>query len=294
MFVRGWSIKDFWEYTTWPRDATTSNSRFGFPSDVSASNKKYYTGDFDDDDDDDDIDNDDPTTMISAPPLRSTPGRDMFRTKPENFEFENEDNNDESTSIGSSKRTPPRDRYVIDFATVNDLQSIVQNEMTCIVFVSAPFCRTCRYLKPQFVRMAREYCNSMNPNSEQYDIAASDLRTQMNHDSSTLDATPSATSNKDAFFFIKAEASGQIGKDIGRALSIDTVPTFILYKNGRRYGTPITSVTRLPSKDLDDTILALQQNRTVDFASLFPTDHSSLDNDDSVDHRTNKNRSKLS
>ena len=274
VFVRSWSIKDFWEYTTWPRDATTSNSRFGFPSDVSDGKKRYYDSDLDDDDDDDDS----VSTMISAPPLRSTYGKDMFRTKPENFEFEDDNDGDENSSFGSLNQLATRkDRYVIDVATVNDLQLIVQNQITCIVFVSAPFCRTCRYLKPQFVRMAREHRNTMNPNSD------ADV---------TVDSTLTA-SNNDSLLFIKAEAAGQIGKDIGRALGIDTVPTFILYKNGRRYGTPITSVTRLPSKDLDDTILALQQNRTVDFTTLFPTDASSMD-DDNIDHRTNKNRSKLS
>ena len=267
VFVRGWSLKDFWEYTTWPRDATTSNSRFGFPSDVSDKNKQYYDGDFDDDNDDEST-----TTMISAPPLRSTPGRDMFQTRPENFEMDDDDDGSDASKSNGSRSA---DRFVMDVATVNDLQLIVQNEMTCIVFVSAPFCRTCRYLKPQFVRMARQH-RSMTPTI-----------------TTTSDDSSIAGSNQNSFQFIKAEATGQIGKDIGRALGIDTVPTFILYKNGRRYGTPITSVTRLPSKDLDDTIFALQQNRTVDFTSLFPPETPSIDDDNSSD-RTKKNRSKLS
>ena len=287
VFVRTWSLKDFWEYTTWPRDATTSNSRFGFPSDVSDSNRKYYGSELDNDDDDDPS-----TTMISAPPLRANPGRDMFRTRPENFEIDDDDDDDQNAGLGSVGRTTgSNDRYVMDVSSVNDLKLIVQNEMTCIVFVSAPFCRTCRYLKPQFVRMAREHCTKTNNGNNNKVLGSNQHLNDVNDSAALLDSTVEGQT-KDAFMFIKAEASGQTGKDIGRALGIDTVPTFILYKNGRRYGTPITSVTRLPSKDLDDTILAIQENRTVDFSSLFPFDNSSID-DDSSD-RTKRNRSKLS
>jgi thiol-disulfide isomerase/thioredoxin len=224
--VRGWSLKDFWEYTTWPRDAS-SNTRFGFPGSDLGSDL------FDDDDDYDDK----RETMISAPPLRSVKP-EMFETKAENF-------------------VDDVDPLILEAKSVSDLQRIVQDKTTCVLFVSAPFCRTCRYLKPQFQRLARQY----------------PVQSTTNSTSKVADTSSNSTN----LVFIKAEGSGQVGKDMGRALGIETVPTFILYKNGRRYGTPITSITRLPSKKLELAIDSMQNNIAWD-KSLFQDEAESSNN----------------
>jgi thiol-disulfide isomerase/thioredoxin len=226
--VRGWSLKDFWEYTTWPRDAS-SNIRFGFPgSDIG--------GDLFDDDVIDEYEDRRPT-MISAPPLRSVKP-EMFETKAENF-------------------VDDTDPLILEAKSVDDLQRIVQDKTTCVLFVSAPFCRTCRYLKPQFQRLARQY----------------PVRSSTDSTSKLTDSSTRSTN----VVFIKAEGPGQIGKDIGRALGIETVPTFILYKNGRRYGTPITSITRLPSKKLEVAIYSMQNDISWD-NSLFQDEAESSNN----------------
>jgi thiol-disulfide isomerase/thioredoxin len=216
--VRGWSLKDFWEYTTWPRDAS-SNTRFGFPGSDLGSDLF---------DDDEYADEDRRRTMISAPPLRSL-RPEMFPTKAENF-------------------VDDMDPFILEAKGVSDLQRIVQDGTTCVLFVSAPFCRTCRYLKPQFQRLARQYPVQFTTNS-------------------TINTTE-ASANATGLVFIEAEGTGQVGKDMGRALGIETVPTFILYKNGRRYGTPITSITRLPSKKLEVAIHCMQSDIAWD-ESLF-------------------------
>jgi thiol-disulfide isomerase/thioredoxin len=247
-YVRSWSLKDFWEYTTWPRDAA-SNIRFGFP-DLDRRKSALYELDDEDEDDDGGV-----RTMISAPPLRSV-NSEMFQTKPENFV-------DES------------DPFVLEAKIVSDLERIVRDKTTCVVFVSAPFCRTCRYLKPQFQRLARQYSTNSTITNSDAIVPATPVVSDSN---TTITSSP----DTNGLLFIKAEASGQIGKDIGRALGIDTVPTFILYKNGRRYGTPITSITRLPSKKLESVIDAMQKDIAWNEA-LFQQDESSNSN----------NRSKL-
>mmetsp|Transcript_44445 Transcript_44445/g.66982 ORF Transcript_44445/g.66982 Transcript_44445/m.66982 type:complete len:88 (+) Transcript_44445:629-892(+) len=54
----------------------------------------------------------------------------------------------------------------------------------------------------------------------------------------------------DAVTFAKADAVGKVGKALGRALDVEAVPTFMLFKDGRRYGSPL-SISSLPSKKLD-------------------------------------------
>lgn len=196
VFVRGWSLKDFWEYTTWPREAAAS-VRFGFPWTDERLN--------------DDEDEDDEGPMLSAPPLNPSDVRpDMFLTT-EDEEVDNP--------------------YVFGVNSVRGLQKIVEDETTCLLFLSAPFCRTCRYLKPQYQRMARKYLDT-----------ASDLNQDL------------------GFVFVKAEANGAAGKELGRALNIDAVPSFLFFKKGRRYGKSM-SISRLPSKKLEMAIEYLQQDK---------------------------------
>jgi thiol-disulfide isomerase/thioredoxin len=194
VFVRGWSLKDFWEYTKWPR-YSASNMRFGFPG----------TDEIGDEDEEDDE-----GPMISAPPLNPNDLR------PEMFESPEED---------------VENQYVVGVNGVKGLQRIVQDETTCLLFLSAPFCRTCRYLKPRYQRMARTYTDTASDKGEEL-----------------------------GFVFVKAEAAGLAGKELGRALGIDAVPSFVFFKKGRRYGKPL-SISRLPSKKLELAIEYLQQDK---------------------------------
>jgi hypothetical protein len=50
--------------------------------------------------------------------------------------------------------------------------------------------------------------------------------------------------------FAKADTSSQLGKALSKALDVEAVPTFVLFRNGKRYGTAL-GVTRIPSKKLD-------------------------------------------
>jgi hypothetical protein len=54
------------------------------------------------------------------------------------------------------------------------------------------------------------------------------------------------------------EASGRDGKMLGRALGVNSVPTFILFRKGKPFGKPI-SVNRLPSEKLETAINYLKE-----------------------------------
>jgi len=172
---RGWSLKDFWEYTTWPRDSEGSvNSRFGLP----------VVGDiesiFDDIDEVEDV-----ITKASIEPRRE-----------------------------------PSNPFVMDVRGVEGLQNdVVSSKTSCILFLSASYCRTCKVLTPQYTRMARL--------SKEKDVI-----------------------KEKGIIFAKAETGSKIGKALGKSLGINAVPAFVLFRDGVRYGTPL-SVSKIPSKKLE-------------------------------------------
>jgi thioredoxin-like negative regulator of GroEL len=108
------------------------------------------------------------------------------------------------------------DSYVMSIRGVDGLQrDIIAAEKDCLLFLSAPWCRTCRYLTPLYTRMARE--------------------------------------NSSEVTFAKADVTGKIGKALGKALQVDAVPTFVLFRQGQVYGSPL-AISRLPSKKLEQAI----------------------------------------
>ena len=113
--------------------------------------------------------------------------------------------------------------FVRQVASVAGMQEeIVEPGLDSIMFLSARFCKTCKSLNPQFTRLARTY-GEINGNIK----------------------------------FVKAEATGTYGKELGRVLETDAVPAFILFKNGKRFGSPL-SVSRLPSAKIDRALELLE------------------------------------
>jgi thiol-disulfide isomerase/thioredoxin len=208
-YLRTWDLADFWESTTWPRQAM-SNVRYGWPSDGVQESYDY-------DDDDEDDDDNDGMTMISAPPLTKTrKGGNDFLQNPV-----------EASMAEDRKLSSPDVTWVADSLAVDTV--IAQPRKTAVLFVSAPFCRTCRYLKPLYYRMAQQYKNR-NDNDDGGNNGHSTTTVQVE--------------------FCQADASGPIGKVLSRKLDIDAVPSFLLFRNGERFGPPL-SVTKIPSPKLD-------------------------------------------
>jgi Thioredoxin len=206
--IRGWSLSDFWEQSTWPRDSSGSAQvRFGMPVV-----------------DDPDLDN---LRMIAAAPYQTATRRIRSGglSAYESFDF---------SAVEEDVDAPPKPVQDIPFiqqvAGVYGIQTeIMDPKLDCILFLSAKFCKTCKLISPQYIRMAR----------------ISSEETQSN------------------LVYAKVETSGKWGKEVGRYLGVDAVPNFILFRNGERFGTPL-SVSKLPSKKIDQAIRLLESGAEWD------------------------------
>jgi thiol-disulfide isomerase/thioredoxin len=215
--VRGWTLTDFWESTSWPRDSSgTGTVRYGLPVREELGEEDEF--------------------MISESPYRQEQARAVV----------DQDDVDEIGDFGlkeAKKSSSVKNQaiqnnpYVLNVLGVEGMRSeIVENQMDCIMFLSAKFCKTCRTINPMYTRMARMSQENDNSNVS----------------------------------FVKAEASGEMGKALGRYLSVQAVPAFVLFRNGEQFGTPL-SVSKLPSKKIDRALELL--------ASGAPWDDSILDDE---------------
>merc|ERR1711862_906165 len=122
---------------------------------------------------------------------------------------------------------------------IQQLQNeILSPKRNCLLFLTAPNCKTCFRLKPAYTRMARQQHN--NDNSDP---------------SSLLYAQADVVSTKTG------------GKELGKLLGIDVVPTFIMFRDGNRFGTAL-SISKLPSKKLDKAVELLVSGRDWDGSTL--------------------------
>ena len=216
IFVRGWSLSEFWEHSSWPRDSSGMNIRYGLPV-------------IEDDDDDDE-------DMISAPPVRS---KQAVSSKAKLEEYE---------QLKLERESQPSNPYVKDVIGVLGVEEdIINSKQTSVLFLSAKWCKTCKKLNPQYTRLARE--------------------------------TPS----NNGLIFAKAETSGLVGKELGKYLEVDAVPAFVLFKNGKLFGTPL-SVSRIPSTKLQRAIDLLSDDKEWDPTILMTQDEAGDDGDDDGDN----------
>lgn len=161
--IPGWSLSDAMELNMWPMDKWGANMiRFGFPV---KKREMFY------DDEDDNV-------MVAAPPSR---GKVM-----------NEDDMKEEEPI-------PGDP-IIQVAGMRGLEDrIIREKLDCVLFLKAPYCRTCRKLMPRYRQMAKS----------------------------------------ERFVFAQADATGVAGKELGRNLGVSAVPAFVFFRGGKRFGLPL-------------------------------------------------------
>lgn len=217
--IRGWSMKDFWELTSWPRDVT-SDVRFGFPA-VDDLNS-LSSDSIDNIDSIDDIDglgeNEDSllqstTRTVAAPPRSANTPRPSILPK--------------DPLMMKGKENP----FIKSINGMTDLSSeIIGKKKKCVLFLSSSSCRTCKYLTPQFTKLAKEH----------YD---------------------------EEVVFAKVNAFSKKGKELSRVLGVDAVPAFVFFRNGQRFGKTL-SITRIPSKKLNLALSLLSGDKRWDAQSI--------------------------
>ena len=116
--------------------------------------------------------------------------------------------------------------YVTQIVGVDGLaEEVISKQKTSVVFVAMRSCRTCKGINPVFTKLARER-------------------------------------GSDELMFAKADATGATGKALGRQLGVQSVPSFVLFRNGVRYGA--VSASKLPSQRLDQALSDLMEGKEFD------------------------------
>jgi len=190
--VRGWSLKEFWEAASWPRDSDSGSVRFGLPVI---------------EEDDLDFNRNLEKLMLAGSEQRTRVGGEGGLDKKE-----------EKTQTLVDNKNP----YVTQIQGIDGLaETIISQRRDCCIFVAMRSCRTCKSMNPIYTRMARE-------------------------------SYLAREGNNGVLMFAKADASGNVGKTLGKQLGIISVPSFVLFRKGVRYGA--VSATKLPSEKLDRAI----------------------------------------
>ena len=197
-WVRGWSLKAAWETNTWP--SNTDGTRYGFPT----------LDDMEEEEEDD--------MVVSTAKLQS------------NIQIAASTATEEAESTGSRYRASSSSPYIVQVYGEEGLEKeIVEPELDCILFMAAPFCRTCQKLRAPYARLAR-----LNFEDENSDIV-----------------------------FAKADIVGKFGKALGKSLGVNTVPTFMLFRKGERFGKPL-NISKLPHPQLDLALKYLKERTEWD------------------------------
>lgn len=139
----------------------------------------------------------------------------------------------------SQKQTKEINPFVTQVQNIEQLQQeVLSPKRNCLLFLTAPNCKTCFRLKPAYTRMARQSNNNQDDNNDSVLYAQADV-----------------------------VSTGAGGKELGKLLGIEVVPTFILFRDGSRFG-PLINVSKLPNKKLDKAVQLMVSGRDWDANAL--------------------------
>lgn len=196
--VRGWTMGDFWEETSWPRDSAGGMGvRYGLPVE----------------EEEEDLD-----VAFQREMMEMSKPRRRVRIGGEGGM-----DGGETAAVARGDEMNP---FVTQIVGVEGLaENVIARQRNSVVFVAMRSCRTCKKINPIFTKMARQG-------------SGGDL------------------------MFAKADATGAAGKALGRQLGVVAAPSFVLFRNGVRYGA--VSASRLPSERLDKAIRDLEAGEDFD------------------------------
>ena len=142
-----------------------------------------------------------------------------------------DDGSDTNGTSGLVKKKKQSNPFIVDIESLGDITSEIRNEeIDAVLFVSAPYCRLCRSIGPLYNRMAR--------------ISKEELKS-------------------DLLFAKATTGTSKAMKQLTFTLQIDSVPTFVLFRKGDRFGEPF-GVTKLPSAKLERAIECLKTGKEWD------------------------------
>lgn len=119
--------------------------------------------------------------------------------------------------------------YVTQIVGIDGLATqIIYPRRSSVVFVAMRSCRTCKSINTMYTKLARDRDTKGDTN----------------------------------ILFAKADATGSTGRQLGKQLGIVAVPSFVLFRNGLRYGAVFTS--KLPNDRLDQAIRDMEAGKDFD------------------------------
>ena len=119
--------------------------------------------------------------------------------------------------------------YVTQIVGIDGLATnIIYPRRNSVVFVAMRSCRTCKSINTMYIKLARDRDTKGDTN----------------------------------ILFAKADATGSTGRALGKQLGIVAVPSFVLFRNGLRYGAVFTS--KLPNDRLDQAIRDMEAGKDFD------------------------------
>lgn len=142
----------------------------------------------------------------------------------------------ENSNVDSEIKLPKKKKkqdnpFVLDIESLGDISTEIRDvEKDAVLFVSAPYCRLCRTIDPLYTRMAR---------------------------------VSKEEQNSDLIFAKATTGTGKAMKQLTFTLQIDSVPTFVLFRKGQRYGESI-GIAKLPSVKLNRVIEDLKEGKEWD------------------------------
>ena len=201
-FVRAWSLSDLTELKTWPR-AREGSGRFGFPLiDLKAPRRSHTQVKK--------VKNEEATTNTGTAVIES--GSQTSKLIPPELMMEKTANATSTRQIKVTKsiaknKNISSNPYLTAINSASELnRNIVEARRNCILYLTASYCQKCKRLTPQLQRMARKISSSSN-----------------------------STSTEDAVLFAHVDISVRPkGKQLGKLLNVDKVPSVILFQNGER------------------------------------------------------------
>lgn len=269
-FVRGWSLSDMTELKTWPREGA---GRFGFPvADLPVSSvPRQYSGVKLE------LENSSSIKETLSIEVEDNKEATISNQSTHHDRVEEDSITTENLMVATPKLTanatikvtkrPSKESadinnpHVTTIQSVSDLnKQIIESKRNCILFLTASYCQKCKQITPKFNRIAR--------------ISSESSMQQQQHP------------NNKVLFATVDISNGPRGKQLGKLLGADKVPSVIVFRKGNRLKagngdneTSSTVVERNNLRGLENVVsVLLSGERIVDLNALLSTSSEAVKN----------------